>query len=814
MNAFTTESIGPANRLLGKAKRLVLAAAAVITLWGATPALAQPWVGSANPMATFYKEKGWPAWSDAIRWNNRINMATYTNGANDFEKFENARDQLASQGGGVLYYPAGTYSFADHPTGPNTGRGLMLKSGVVILGDEPSTDKLAIVDSATAGLNALGTKFIFPMVQKAAFGGGIGLVPEPWNMIGLYADAQTRVSDVHHVGLAWVNVVGGYVYFGPDLDWASTWGELNPQTSAGSYRKARWSKAPNETVAWNERIPNGTFPGDPMFGAVRDGQYRHGIGGRFIFGCRFDDCALTDTYMELYKSAGGVRTDSVDAETFHTYRFASRLNLDGANIFVANNALPKSDKNFYYDQKIQRHGQVVSGSPFQVKTILFDYGKQGGIDINKALITRAANRCNYLNGPYAEENVMVRDNWVYSHGHKAYELAGKWMVVQNNVNYRDYLTEGDNVYGLPSTGLSPGYELTLDGVQEAGVNSDNMSRSFDMAGWCVWTDHNWYTGTGSFPGNDGEGILYQTQGGVGFLSVAETFNRQGRTGKNGYIAPWDVVVYGMFQGWNQQRGAVGLLKPDANRVEDAFAIENYHPVTGNPSSTAGLNGTNIADLTFTCPTGAVAPPINVVVTPDTVRTCIVVDWEDVANNEVAFRVDRRVVQSPDWVTIAYRPANVTGSLVQNFRILDLGQVPSGCDNQGTLDLNPQQWVDYNAVPGEAYEYRVVAINCANDDQGASPVTPTVTFPVSVPKASTKLGVKLSPNPAITQLIVQLSKLDGNTQALVQDVNGRPVISTSLTDLKGSIDVSSLIPGVYNLQLTQGASRTVVRFVKQ
>ena len=58
-------------------------------------------------------------------------MAQYNIGANDFEKFENARDFLAANGGGVLYYPAGTYDFRDHPTGP-MGRGLMLKTGVVI----------------------------------------------------------------------------------------------------------------------------------------------------------------------------------------------------------------------------------------------------------------------------------------------------------------------------------------------------------------------------------------------------------------------------------------------------------------------------------------------------------------------------------------------------------------------------------------------------------------------------------------------------------------------------------------------------------
>jgi hypothetical protein len=783
----------------------------LIFLSGGARIFAQPWINSPNPMAQYYKEKGWPAWSDAIQWNNRINMATYANGANDFQKFENARDELALQGGGVLYYPAGTYNFADHPTGPNTGRGLMLKKGVVILGEKPTLDTKAVVDSVTPGLSMLGTKFLFPFIDKPAVPSGTGKVPDPWNMIGLYADANETISQQNLVGMAWVNLVGAYVYFGPDLDWSPTWGALNMPPTGGSYRKARWSKMPGQAVAWNERIPNGTHPGDPMFGAIQDGQYHHGKGQRFIFGCRFDDCAVTDEYMELYKTASGVRSDSVDATTYHTYRFSSRLNLDGANVFVANNALTKSDKNFYYNQKIQRHSQVVSGSPFQTKTILFDYAKQGGIDVNKALITRAANRCNYLNGPYVEENVVVLDNFVFSHGHKGYEMAGKWMIVKENYNSRIFLSEGDNIYNIPPSGQSPVYELTLDGVQETGVNSDNMSRAFDVAGWCAWFDRNWYQGTGSNPGNDGEGILLQTQGGVGFLSMAQTFNRQGPTGKEGYIAPWDVPVYGMFQGWNRQRGGVGLYKPDANRVEDAFAVQNFHPTTGAPNPQGGLNGTNIGDLSFTCPAGTPTAPDSIVVTPDFERSCMKIRWKDQSDNEVAFRIDRRVAGAPDWVTITYRPANVTGSVVTNWQMRDLGNSPPGCFHPGTMDLNPQEWYDYLAVPGEFYEYRVVAVNCENDDVGTTNVSPTIQFPVSVNTKVATPSVQVFPNP--TGHFLQISGMENlrADQIGIFTTEGKKMEGFSITT--NGINVESLPSGLYLLKISDGNGGRTKRFMK-
>ncbi|MEI7832097.1 MAG: hypothetical protein WCJ56_02720, partial [bacterium] len=85
-----------------------------------------------------------------------IDMSTYANGKTNFEKFENARDEAAAKGGGVLYYPAGVYDFSEGPfSGPN-GRGMMLRSGVVIRGAAP----VGKVDSYNGTLD-LPTKFVF-----------------------------------------------------------------------------------------------------------------------------------------------------------------------------------------------------------------------------------------------------------------------------------------------------------------------------------------------------------------------------------------------------------------------------------------------------------------------------------------------------------------------------------------------------------------------------------------------------------------------------------------------------------------------------
>jgi hypothetical protein len=115
-----------------------------------------------NPLAAYYSgDEGYPAWTDRIRWSNVLDMSAYKRGKTEFERFENARDELAAKGGGVLYYPAGTYDFSAGPfDGPN-GRGLMLRPGVVIRGEAPAGKP-----KATDGKLDLKTRFVFGMTKR------------------------------------------------------------------------------------------------------------------------------------------------------------------------------------------------------------------------------------------------------------------------------------------------------------------------------------------------------------------------------------------------------------------------------------------------------------------------------------------------------------------------------------------------------------------------------------------------------------------------------------------------------------------------
>lgn len=631
-----------------------------------------------NPLATHYgSTSGYPAWTDEIQWDNAIDMSTYSNGANDFEKFENARDELAAAGGGVLYYPAGTYDFSDMPaSGPN-GRGLMLKSGVVIRGETPSTDT-----DATDGTLNPPTTFVFP---TQTLGGG--QVPQDWNFIGLEYQTGGRISNVQKIGVAWITLQYGTIYWGPDREWGSTW------STAGGWKSSR------AKTAWASRVPDGTHPWDPFAGSPTSGtDYAHGK-GRFVFGCVLKDSAVLNNAI---KDGTFNQSGDLGESGFYMFKFGARIAVYGSHVFVANNYLPASLNNFTYTQTTAyiTNGDVNSPTWGEhTSTVLWDYGKTCGIDVNKELWGAYAAD----DAAYRAKGIVVRDNWVYNHGHKGYNLSGEWVTIQNNHNERDYLTET-----IPATysNLSGNYELTLDGYTESqpggsGSWSDNLARAIDLSGQALWIDANSYNNLGSDPGNDGEGILCQAHGGTQLNSWALTNNQHlAGGGEPGYMGGYDVMNYGHFSAWNTTQGWVGHTKAESNDLIDCAFVAN------NASGGVRTEYGGVGDFVTSDPAGTLSAPANVTaqaLSTDAYHSAEIT-WEDTTTAEVAFRIDRKIGTSGTWTPIAYRPRKSIGA-----------------------PQNEQRWIDYTAPTGVDVFYRVAAIDSNDGDTALSTETAAVTL---------------------------------------------------------------------------------------
>ena len=635
-----------------------------------------------NPVATYYDgPEGYPAWTDRIEWSHVIDMSKFDRGDSDFEKFEAARDQLAASGGGVLYYPAGTYDFSDGPFDGPGGRGLMLRGGVVIRGEAPDGKP-----RTNAGKLQLGTRFVFGFTKRSntvESPQGVATRPETprdWNLIGLIPEQGKGVKDIDNVGIAWVHLVGATIFFGADNDWGKTW------RTAGSW------KSPYVKDAWADRVPDGTHPWDPLAGG---GKTHIGSGsGRLVFGCVLEDSVGINNSITMGRSD---TPEGFGPEGYYMGKFIPRVSITASRVFVANTLIPKSTgRNFKYRQLTRYSAPGGKGNSMtlgeeSVKTILFDYNKALGIDVNKGAVSLTGNRRpeEAKRQGFFREGVVVRDNWVYNHGHKGFNVSGTWVTIQGNHNERDFLREGTDPYGIGD------WELTLDGYLQSspggnGAISDNLSRGYDLAGHHLWVDDNYMNSTGSSPGNDGEAILCQAHGGTHLYSWAMTHNRHDRgNGQSAYIGGWNVEMYGALIAWNRTAGWVGGVMFSKPPSDIAIVANQAEKGTRGPDN-----------VLLKSPGGLPKPPVDVkaaVYQGDAVS----ITWKDASDNEIGFRVDRRI-DDGQWTTIAYRPPHIEGS-----------------------QYNPQQWIDFTAPTGKPIVYRVVAIDDKDTNTGATAPTTAV-----------------------------------------------------------------------------------------
>ena len=713
-------------------------------------------VNAENPVATYYGNGNYPAWTNQLKWANQINMKNFDfsgNGCADctteFAKFEFARDLLYAQGGGILYYPAGVYNFSDISNSVSdsiSGRGLMLRSGVVILGETPATNNNALL-----GTMSLPTKFVFKNNTIKDIAGIDKPIPTNWSVLGCIPSGTESLKDVKNIGIAWVEMDGGAIYFGGQYTWGSTW------STAGAWYSSKAAKG-----VWKNRVPDGTHPIDPFAGAT--GNYLGAGAGRLVFGCVIKNSVVGNHNLVQFARE---KYDSIKVNTF-PYKFGARVGVYGSNVLVANNVLPKPDKCFKYFQTTAVTQQDKCGQVFgnHRTTLIYDYGKSFCIDVNKGFLNPFTNT---MIG-YLAENVILKDNYLYNHGGKALEASGNYYLVCNNRNVRENLNEGDNIYGLGA-----GWELTLDGFYESlaggnGCLSDNLSRAFDMAGKNGWIDNNIYDPAHSSPGNDGEGILWQSHGGMNsILSFAVTNN----TG-SGYMAGYDVSQYGALWAWNST-SQIGNMK--AGTMIDVAIVSNIGTIT-----------TTGSDFISSCPTGSPTIPTNVAVTLALDSAYTTINWTDVANDEIGFRIDRKIGNGP-WVPIVIRPRKSIGNVE-----------------------NEQLWRDYNLPINESFTYRVVAINCDNNDLGASTTSEPLMLPNSVytlNASNTLHGISIYPNPVANTLSV-----NGIQEPVTVEIINASGQKVKREIIGSEIDMSNLATGFYLIRIINSSDSKLFKVMKR
>ncbi len=169
----------------------LLAGVALVAAGGLT---AQP---TDNPYQTRYPGAG-AHWTQQIRWDQVVNARQVeglvkTYGVVDSVKLSATLEGLSAQGGGVLYFPAGTYYLHYD---------LQLREGVVLRGDAPAGN----ADARTDGFE-LPTRFVFPKYDVRAAGAYVpeatdkGLLPVSYPKV-----IRTAQAPLKNTGLVYLDI--------------------------------------------------------------------------------------------------------------------------------------------------------------------------------------------------------------------------------------------------------------------------------------------------------------------------------------------------------------------------------------------------------------------------------------------------------------------------------------------------------------------------------------------------------------------------------------------------------------------------------
>lgn len=132
------------------------------------------------------------AWTESLPWGKVVSIADFP-GSNWNARLAAAQEAVAAKGGGVVYFPAGTYEFTES---------IALKNRVILRGAEPATA------DARQESYAPPTKFEFPRFVPKLEGEG---TPHDSAFKMIYLEDPATGSDCGLVNLA---INRGHIYFG------------------------------------------------------------------------------------------------------------------------------------------------------------------------------------------------------------------------------------------------------------------------------------------------------------------------------------------------------------------------------------------------------------------------------------------------------------------------------------------------------------------------------------------------------------------------------------------------------------------------
>ena len=431
-------------------------------------------------------------WTEGFHWKNALSI-NEIEGSSMLERFNSAQNILSQKGGGVIYFPQGTYHFSEH---------ILLKKGIVIRGMDPiNSEKFnpivkdeypkAFID-AREPRYSLGTYFIFPKYQPTFENSGTD-VKTSFKGIRL-----ENPKDAAYCGVVNINIKNGHIAFGDK-------GSLQKNYKTGNMK-----------------------------------------GNMLVYGC-----ILTNTAVPL----SSVPSSSQNSwQRFTDVEYGAITVYACKNILIANNRIPEYDQDNFIMKDYKLYPNEKDWKEKKNLTshdVLFDYQNRTGIRVNFMPVLHqlsiwkihAALEKAVQDGTYEEyvtpgtlaKGITIRNNYVYTTGQGAIKTTGDGAYIAYNI-----------VRCRPSVVLPTANGLYMD----AHVNA---VRGIEVRGWNWTIDSNDYDVHANYTPegikyNDGEGLMHESWENVGIRN-SKIINNVG----NRYICFWRVPVRGLEIRGNRTR---------------------------------------------------------------------------------------------------------------------------------------------------------------------------------------------------------------------------------------------------------------------
>lgn len=731
--------------------------------------MAQP---TDNPYAVKYNVPD--HWTRYFKWTTVLDASQVSgllnSGAVDSAVLANTMQQLSANGGGVLYFPAGIYTF---------NSSVELPSGIILRGETPA------VTSALDTNFAPPTQFRFPHYVPTLSGNG---TPNStaFKTIGGVANAQ-------NLGLVYLDIDGASIAIHPH-----SW-QLENTRRGSTYNPVDVNA---NVLVFGIRSNNTATP-DPATPSAC--QVNNGGGWqRWVWSFSAN--------IDLFVSANGVvancRMNDNPSMTFNQpgYFYGDGANCTPStlcNNMATDGSHARFDVTAHYAVVVNR-AKINKSGPGSGN---FGTGPNGPWGIHAWITYGEPDTEPYLFVPGNE----VRDCWLFKTNRIGIQAAGTGLKVLNN-KILDRI--GKEVWISPNgTRCNTNNAATFE------------NRGIDISGWDVQVSYNnvmveqAQIRDSPFPTVDGEGILVQECcGGSSVKDYVITHNLMQR-GHTGYIGLWAMRdIYNTRIDSNDLNCEPIILWADYAGTPIYFKIQNSSIKGNTDVANIGARGTAgganlIIDNNEGCNGAYVEAPCYATIgtgnTGMTVRTCTqapILTLPSIQLNSTSpLRVPVGTAVNLDWSVLD----------ADSVRMWRGARIELPYSSSSVTQLSPVL-----STPGYV-TFTVEGKNTVSNSFSNAVtfyVEDTTTL-VGIPQALQYGGITLAPNPTTGSV-----KLSGYTadmpimEVSVADIMGRRVSYTTATDLRSSqgiLDTQDLHPGLYLVRITmKDGSHQVQRLVKE